>query len=78
MKIAQVTFLFILEISSISVRFVNLLLGVRKKFTNVLLALPDKLIQDLGSVDDLWFFGIEHFPDLSSHQSLSSARRSVK
>ena len=58
--------------------FLVLLLGIREQLSDVLLALTNKLVQDLGSVDDLRLAGVEHLADLTGHQRLARARRSVE
>jgi hypothetical protein len=56
--------------------YANLLLGIAKQLANVLFTLPDKLVQDLWTVDDLRFARVQHLADLSCHECLSRSGRS--
>ena len=56
----------------------DLLLGVRKELSDVLFRLTDILVQNLRTVDDLWFSSIKHFADLSCNQGFTSTGRSVE
>lgn len=53
----------------------HLLFRVRKQFPDVLLTLTDKLVEDLGTIDDLWLASVEHFANLSRHKRLSGTGR---
>src|SRR5271170_2502911 len=52
----------------------NLFLRICKEFADIFFALTNKFIEDLRPIDNFWFFGIEHFSNLSCHQSLASPR----
>lgn len=52
-----------------------LLFGVGKQLSDVLLTLTDKLVENLGTIDDFWFSRIEHLTNLPSHQGLSCTGR---
>jgi len=54
------------------------LFSVSKQFADVCLRLPHVLVEDLRAVDDLRFPGVQHLSDLTSHQCLSSSRRTVQ
>ena len=69
-KAALVAFLFLLRISSLSGQ-THLLLRIGKELADVLLTLSDELVQDFGTIDDLWLSRVEHLSYLPRHQSLS-------
>ena len=53
----------------------HLLLRIRKQLADVLLGLPDKLVEDLGAVDDFGFPRVEHFANLPRHEGLAGTGR---
>lgn len=50
-----------------------LLLRVGKETSDVGFRFADVLVQDLGTVDNLRLSGVQHFSDLTSHQSLAGS-----
>jgi hypothetical protein len=56
----------------------NLLLRIGKQLSNILFTLPDKLVQNFGTVDNLWLGRVEHLADLPGHEGLSRTGRAVE
>lgn len=61
-----------------SERVAHLLFCVNEEFTDVLFGGTDEFVQNLGTVHDLGLPCVEHFPDLTRHERLTGAGRSMK